>query len=71
MDLITCPRCRRKCGDTWLQCPDCGCTWVKPPDRGSSMRTLFELRGRAWLVRSLVLVVLGVIAYAVTRQVMP
>ncbi len=36
--------------------------------RGSSMRTLFELRGRPWFVRPLITLALGVGAYyAVTR----
>jgi len=35
--------------------------------RGSSMRTLFELRGRTWVIRPLLLLALAGAAYALTR----
>lgn len=35
--------------------------------RGSSMRTLFELRGRTWVVRPLLGLALAGAAYALTR----
>lgn len=38
--------------------------------RDSSMRTLFEFRGQAWLVRGLLALALGVLAYLITGQVM-
>jgi hypothetical protein len=38
------------------------------PRRSSSMRTLFEFRGRPWFVRALLLLTIAGIAYAVTRH---
>lgn len=35
-------------------------------DRRSSFRTLFEVRGRTWIVRSLLCALLGIIAFALT-----
>jgi hypothetical protein len=34
------------------------------------MRTLFEFRAQSWLVRGVLVLALGVVAYLITRQVM-
>lgn len=34
------------------------------------MRTLFEFRAQTWLVRGLLAIALGVVAYMITRQVL-
>jgi hypothetical protein len=39
----------------------------KHADRRSSMRTLFELRGRRWVIQPLLVLALGGAAYALTR----
>lgn len=39
----------------------------KHADRRSSMRTLFEFRGRRWVIQPLLVLALGGAAYALTR----
>jgi hypothetical protein len=46
--------------DAGIYCPD---------SRRSSLSTLFEIRARTWLVRGLLLALLGAIAFALTWSV--
>jgi len=67
--LTTCPRCRRKCSLEWARCVDCGAS-LRPDDSRGSMRTLFEVRGRTWIVRSLLGLALAAAAYFVAHAVL-